>query len=477
MLISNKLITLLKTLSKPDLNQLEKYLTSPFFNENEDLIRLFEYINKFLRTRDQTHIEQNMEKVYIWQQLFAKKKYDDVKMRRLTSDLNKLVLSFIAYKGFKNTPQSEFLYLLNSLSNSGLNKQYEGLLKQAETAQKKSPLRDSNYHYNQFVIQQNRYRYTEKNRGNFLSALEKTDHELDCFYFSKKLKNICDAMSYEQFLSHQIDLKKAPGLLEYIEENGYLQIPGIKVYFLVAKMLSSEDGEPYFYQLKDFIHQYDHYFSKSELNTLFVHLKNYCIVKKINTGKQEFHFELFSLYQISLEKEIIIDKNNLDLHHYKNIITIGLLLKEYDWVTNFIKEYTHLLQKEHRENALTYNLAKVYFSQKRYHKVIEHLRAVPYKNKVYALGGKLILLKTYYELKEYIALDSLIDSFRIYIRRNKLISREVKQQYLNMLRFVKKLSGILPGDQQSIEKIQLQIDKCKALAGKKWILEKIEELK
>ena len=91
-------------------------------------------------------------------------------------------------------------------------------------------------------------------------------------------------------------------------------------------------------------------------------------------------------------------------------------------------------------------------------------------------GGKLILLKTYYELNEYIALDSLIDSFRIYIRRNKIIPREVKQQYLNMLRFVKKLSSTIHGDKKAIEKIHSQIDKCKALAGKKWILEKVAEL-
>ena len=160
----------------------------------------------------------------------------------------------------------------------------------------------------------------------------------------------------------------------------------------------------------------------------------------------------------------------------RNITTVGLQLKEYDWVENFIQIYTNYLPKAHRDNALNYNLAKVYFSQKKYDQVIEQLREVEYKNHMYALGGKSVLLKTYYELKEFSPLDSLIDSFRIYIRRNKIISKEVKQQYLNLLRFVKKLSGTIAGDQKAIEKIRAQIDKCKALAGKKWILEKVEEL-
>ena len=108
--------------------------------------------------------------------------------------------------------------------------------------------------------------------------------------------------------------------------------------------------------------------------------------------------------------------------------------------------------------------------------MIEQLREVEYQNLVYALGAKLMLLKTYYELKEFLALDSLIDSFRIYLRRNKLISADVKQQYLNVLRFVRKLSSVPPYNRNAINRIREQIDRCKALADKKWILEKLEEM-
>ena len=61
---------------------------------------------------------------------------------------------------------------------------------------------------------------------------------------------------------------------------------------------------------------------------------------------------------------------------YKNITTVGLQVKEYGWVENFIQKYTSYLPKDNRENALTYNLAKVYFSQKKYNQVIEQLREV-----------------------------------------------------------------------------------------------------
>ena len=120
-------------------------------------------------------------------------------------------------------------------------------------------------------------------------------------------------------------------------------------------------------------------------------------------------------------------------------------------------------------------MAKVYFHTGQHEKVIDQLREVEYKTLNYALEGKLMLLKTYYELKEYRALESLMDSFRIYLHRNRVISRDVKQQYLNVLRFVKKLAYAAPYDTKNLEKIKKQIHNCKALADKKWILEKLAE--
>jgi hypothetical protein len=46
---------------------------------------------------------------------------------------------------------------------------------------------------------------------------------------------------------------------------------------------------------------------------------------------------------------------------------------------------------------------------------------------------------------------------------------------MNVLRFTKKLANIPEYDKNAIEKIKIQIDNCKALAAKNWLLEKVEE--
>ena len=313
-------------------------------------------------------------------------------------------------------------------------------------------------------------------KGHSFKHLEASDYQLDCFYLSQKLKHYCDALSYKNFLSLEANIHLDQAFLQLVEQGPFLEEVSIKVYFLVMKMLLHPEDENYFYTLKTLLRANTDKFTNAELNTLYIYLKNYCIDTKINKGRSEYFVELFEIFEALLEEKILFSKGILDPQDYKNIITVGLHIKRFDWVETFIQQYTEMLPKDNQANALNYNLAKVYFAQQKYSEVIEQLQEVEYKQLVYALGGKLLLLKTYFELKEFIVLDSLVDSFRIYLRRNKFLSKEVKQQYLNVLRFVKKLSSLKSYDVTGIDKVKKQVNECKALADKKWILEKVAEL-
>ena len=470
---NNKLITLLLTFSKNDLLQFKKYLLSPFFNENEKIIQLFDLIqHKFLKDTKKQPSKQE-----IWLTLFGKKTYRDVQLRRLFSDLNQLANGFLAYQKYKNNPVLESVFLMNSMQYSELNKQFEGAFRLANLQQTNSGKRNTDFHFHQFLIEKSYHEHIEyKGLQNLtFEHLEAADYQLDCFYITQKLKHYCDVLGYDAFLSKKVAIHFFEGFLEQINQSKYLQEPSVNAYKLVSEMLMNPGEEEHFHELKAFLLANNDAFEKEELTIFYTHLINYCIHKKINIGKSHFFQNLFEIYKDSLTTEIIFIGNEINFNHYKNIITVGVQIKEFDWVENFIQTYTPKLPKAHQENALTYNLAKVYFHQKDYEKVIEQLREVEYKDLIYALGGKLMLLKTYYELKEHTALDSLIDSFRIYLRRNRTISKEVRQQYMNVLRFVKKLASLAPYDTKGLEKTKQQIQECKALADKNWILEKVEE--
>ncbi|MCB0640427.1 MAG: hypothetical protein KDC44_02255 [Phaeodactylibacter sp.] len=475
-MVGSKVLTLLNTLSISELNQLQKYLSSPYFNENSDLLKLFEILTRHLRTGKKAG--PALRKAAVWKALYGKMEYKDIQLRRINSELTGHVLEFMGLRTYQDRPFSTLLFSLEAVNQPRLDRHFDGLVRKIQRLSETDGMQDPYYHFYQFKLEHSLHTHLELSEKKISSFehLENADFQLDCFYYAQKLKNYCDLIGYQKSLSAEASIRLFPGFLDYVEVNGYLRVPVIRMYFLVAKMLLRPEEEAYFFKLKDMMEAEARQFLPQELKYLFIHIINYCIDTKINNGRSEYFQELFAVYRIALEEGIIFEADELPINHYKNIITVGLHVSAFAWIEQFIQQYTGRLPKEHQENALNYNLAKVYFHQGKYDSVIELLREVEYENLVYALGGKLMLLKTYYELQELAALDSLMDSFRIYLRRNKRLSREAKQQYLNVLRFVKKLSNADPYDKASLQKLQSQIEDCKALADKVWIMDKMRAL-
>ncbi len=472
-MLSSKLLSLLGTFSRADLNQFGKYLESPFLNENTTLVNLFRIVESYLR---EERPAESMQKQQIWAELNPDLPYQDPIMRRLSSDLTKMAYSYLAYRQYKAEPFLEQNLLLQAIKSPELEKHFNGIIRQVQQQQEKRGLGNRDFHYLMQLVSYHRHEFEERTlkKNITLNHAKQSDYHLDCYYILSKLKNYCDLLGYSKFLSTAADIDLFPDFLAHVRDN-YLDEPAIHAFYLVTNMLLEPEEESHFYQLKSLVKNLSTTFQEDEMRTLFTHLKNYCIDTKINTGRDDYFQQLFQLFKMQIETGLILENENISPQNYKNIISVGLHLKVFDWVEEFIQDFTDRLPKENQDNDRIYNLAKVYFYSGDYERVIEQLREVEYRTLVHSLGGKLLLLKTYYELKEYIAMDSLLDSFRIYLRRNRHISREVKQQYLNVLRFIKKLSNIRPGDRQATEKIQAQIQKCKAVAAKRWLSEKADE--
>ena len=197
----------------------------------------------------------------------------------------------------------------------------------------------------------------------------------------------------------------------------------------------------------------------------------------MNLGDSEFVLEAFQLFQDWLPKGLLLVQGKLTPFHFKNIVTIGLRLSEFDWIENFIHQYSQFLDERHRENAITFNLAQLYFYKKNYLKVIQLLSQVEYDDMTYNLNSKTLLMASYYELDEIEALGSLLDTFRVYLNRNKELPATRRKHYLNTIGIVRKLSKIINGDSKQIEKLTTEVETTQGVVSKNWILEKLAALK
>jgi tetratricopeptide (TPR) repeat protein len=221
-------------------------------------------------------------------------------------------------------------------------------------------------------------------------------------------------------------------------------------------------------------------FSMTELYEMYSGALNYCIMR-INQGSQKFLEEYHKLYKILIEKEIIFSASptgEISPWSFKNAILIALRLGNYEWSEDFIKNYQNKLPNDQRESAVSYNLALVYFYQKKYDRATQLLQKVEYEDINYNLDSKSMLLSMYYEQDEDEALISLMDSFKTYLYRHKDIAENRRMLYLNMMKYIRKLLKLNPGDKKEIAHIrkEMEDDRKVGIASEKWLLEKLVEL-
>lgn len=474
-MLSDKLISLLKVFSKYELNRLRKFLQSPYFNDQEDVTRLFELINTALRKGEDAVAQ--LDKNNVWKALYPKRKLDEAHLRRLSSDLNQLSLQFLVQEARSKDPLGEALELQKVLEKPELKKHLIGVERQILRQMEEERGRSVQSYLANFKLHWTIFNRASKTvaASDYVDKLLPADYYLEAFYVVQKLKFYISWLIFKGFRSTQLELPVIPGFWEHLSNPRFADIPLVAIYQNVIRCLTEPNEEKHFHLLLTDLEHYNEQLSQEDLRECYQIAQSYCAFK-VNQGRADYYAVFFNLFKSIIRLNILLEAGQLQEGVFKNVITISLNLGEFEWAENFIEEYSIYLNSDIRENARTFNLANLYSYQKKYEKVIELLRNVEYSDVVYALSAKLMLVRTYYETSEYLALDSLIDSFRIFLRRSKLISKTLKTEYTNFLLFVKKLSTLLPGNAKALERLQAQIERCNSVVSKKWLLEKIQAI-
>lgn len=472
-MLNTKLFTLLETLSVYELNRFVKFLCSPYFNEDERLIKLARVLAPSFKKQIQSELNQ----VQIWKAVYGNRKWSSLHFARLFSDLLKKLEEFLAIDYLKQSEVDKQQQLLVQLNNRGLTRHYP---EAAKVARKKLELglhRDSSYYLHLFETeaQQNSYLELQNQRSTEKNLLQ-TIEALDIFYLINKLNYLAAILHYKNFLSLEGEVALANEILAYLKKHPYPRIPAIAIYHCIVLSLIEPENEEHFKQLKFLLEKNYALFQKSNARNMYAFAINFCI-RRINFGRLEYVKELLILYQQMLNANLMTnDEKELSQFDYKNIVTVGLRAGEAAFTEKFIRDYKNNIPKADRQNAYTFNLARLYFFQRRFDKVLPLLQDVAYSDIFYQLDSKTTLMKTYYELGDYLPLMSLKESFRILLRRKKLISEQNRLNYMNFIRYTMKLYRADVKDIPKIAALKKQIQESTNVADKGWLIEKINEM-
>lgn len=479
---NTKTIITFQKINAEEIKLLQRFVHSPYFNMHKGVIKLFEALLQYYPSFNSTKLKR--EKLF--QKVFPEEKYDYQKISDVMTYLTRVLDQFIAQRTYeKNT----------LLSNRIQNRAYREYNMPRRFEKKLKQELDTNYHQtnNARECYWHKYRLEDESdlffsakdsRTNDKSIERKTLH-LDHFYFSSKLKNACEMLNRQNIVQEEYKIEFLEPILEFVEsnKNALEDYPDILIYHSIYKTLQEPDNENHYSELIDLLELHSNEIYVDELRSMYDYVQNYCI-KKINQGRQEYLKAIFAVYKTLLVKELIFENEILSEWDYKNIVTVATRLKEYRWAESFVEQYKDRLATKTRDNAYHYNLAALYYSEGNYEKAMRLLQSVEFTDVYYNLGGRSLLLKTYYESNETEPLYSLVDAFKIYLRRNKLISPYQYTAHMNLVKFTKKLFDISSMRYTSrkstiskhLDKLKKRIDTQTDISNANWLREQVEKI-
>lgn len=119
---------ILKRFSPEEINEFEKKLNSPFFNNHSTIIKLFVELKKFYPEFS----DKILTKEYLFSVVNKGKKYDDKIFRKYLSRINKLAEEYLNIVQIRLEKNKRELNVLMQLSKRDLNEVYSRKLKDVE---------------------------------------------------------------------------------------------------------------------------------------------------------------------------------------------------------------------------------------------------------------------------------------------------------------------------------------------------------
>lgn len=465
---NSHLAHLFQTLNAKEKRELKKFLRSPFHNQREDVIQLFDYLLKY----DIQTAAHRWKKEQIFTFLFPKTPFDRQQLYHLFSFLKKLIEEYLVYADFKKSTTQKELKMAQIYRKRGLHRPFQENIKNVENRLSKQPLKDANFHYEAFQLFYEKAEFDSEQSRTEVGNLQRMSDELSIYFISQKLRQACQILSYQSFSSIQQEEAFLQEILKYVEQKNYEnEVPCIEVYYRYYKAFTQKEGGEIFQKLKSLVKKYHQEFPKQEMRNIYLMPINFGI-KRFNQGEREYLQEVFELYQQGLEYDIFIENNRLSRFTYSNIALAGMGLKAFDWVEKFIHDYRQYLDVPYRENAFHFNLANLYFQQQDYQKTMNLLQKVEFDDVLYNLESRRMLLKVYYTLEETEALFSLLDSFKRFIHRQKKLGYH-KESFLNLIRFTNRLLRLNFKEKKAMEKLRNDIENTPEVAEKKWLLSQL----
>lgn len=462
-MFESKLFELYQRLEKKERRNFKKWLYSPLHNEHRDVQKLFEFIENRYNWNALT-----LQKERAWEYIYAEKLYNDNRLRYIMALALEVLTNFVGYNQSIKDGFVQQKNKIEALKAKKLPKQTKKPLQKAEKILQNN-YQDADFHYQKYQLEELKFELegtTDRTRSTNIAVIAA---QTTLFFMITTLRYACIALSHKNIKNTDYDFDMLDIVLKKIEQQEkYQRHIILMLYYHGYHTLKG--NEKSFLALKNYLHNVTLPIEDKERREVLLMGINYGI-KQLNTGDSYFIRETFEWYRTGIKRKLLLKEEQLSLFAYSNIIALGLNLKEFEWVEQFIHQYTTFLDAQNQDNYQHYNLAKLNFAKGDLNQAMQSLIQAEYDDLLLNIESKVLLLKIYYQEGYYDALDALLDSFRIFLGRKKVLSYH-KENYLNLIFMTRRMLNI-NSSKKAIEKLKKKIEETQPLTEKKWLLEQL----
>lgn len=477
----SKLIEILGVFTEEEMHRLGLFLHSSYFTQSFRLQEKSVDLYHSLYQRFPDFEPEAVEKAIIYEEIYPGELYKAGRLEKVMSSLSKQIELFIQVEQEfgKDRTFKSMLSLSNFFRDRGLHRLHGISVNHLEKHQADLKIKTREDLYHDYLLQQaiSNYRAIYNQRNNDLH-LPATLMALDTYFLASRLELSSDLMAQKRF--HNIietkDCFEVLTLLQpYLEAEQFAQIPLIKVYAVVYHIFNTSqlDAEAILQSIK----KLEHLLTKFKEALPAPHIRSLhsfsrsLLMSLLNLGRKDLNRYAFDLYREHLESKVLYNNNGIHAASFKNIVSVGLMQQEYDWVKRFLEQHREEISgTDFPEEVYQFNLANYYFHTKAFDLALQTL-GQNYNDLYYTLAAKRLEIKLLYE-EESDLLEYKLNAFKLFIHRlskNKLpeIPRTGNKNFINALKQI-----ISPTNNSSIRRQRIT-DKLSGTANvkdKDWLL-------
>lgn len=466
----------MRTLSSNELRDFGRFLEGTSYRKGSLLFKLFELLKK----EHPEFSEKKIEKERVYQKITGTKKAIGRRFFDLVSILNAQLESFLLLQHLENDKNEYEFLMLKVLRKRKLDRLYFNRIRSLEKSWKTERPSGLIQFHNEFALLRDQIFHP-----NYLLFYEDVDltkllEKLDQYYIVNKLYLTSCQQSLGKMIkpNEEAELETELLISEILKKSEYDRFAALPEISIFAKILNAYQSNDYsaYKVLKEEVFSNLDLFDQYERFDLFVFLQHFCIANH-RQAKGNYVQELFELYDFSIKEKIAFEDGYISRLLFRTATAVACSAGQVEWAVNFVSENQQYLQEEFKEDTVCLAEGQIFFHQNSYEQAIDKLATVRFRDPVFGIQARSLLLQCYFEVDDYYdQFVNLIRSFRAFIDRNNVLPENATLPARNFIDYAEKMMAIKSDPNKSLGGMAEEIEGLHVISNKTWLMAKLQEL-